>query len=171
MSRTATPDQVIARHVREKRERHNLTVTQLSDRMQVSRGKIYDYEHRAGRAHAFKWAELIELCAALNCSVFELVLPDEGETVDVPEWVAQHIEPAPVPGALGAVMVTAPGREELSDTVFQMPAEILHPSKLDHLRQQWLDRQAEWLKSERQRFFDQLRELGAMTVAERQETK
>jgi len=148
-SRIATPDQIVDRNVERLRKTRRLTVTQLAKAMRVSRATIYDYEPETGRGHAFKWAELIALCAALECSIFDLVLPDEGEKLDLPEWVthgdmqaldadmelsidnpeALHdVDPADVEiaaGQLGVVATMPPGREELVQVVFHAPADLI----------------------------------------------
>jgi transcriptional regulator with XRE-family HTH domain len=136
------------------------SVAEFAERLHVGRHAVYDYERpRRGRRHSFTWSELVALCAALECSLFELVLPGEGETVDLPEWVAhgKDIEAPPVDLNLegvdlhdidrepefGLVVVPYPGRDELSRVVFHLPADTIGaiiegPIARDF--DQWLDR-------------------------------
>lgn len=146
-----TLDEVVSANVHRLRERRGYSVARLADRLGVSRGTVYHYEQprRDGRRHSFKWAEMFRLCAVLECSVFELVLPGEGVKVDerVPfsgriEWDLEALdsESRHLLGALDSdalEMVDPPelgpiGRDEMARVAFHMPAEVL-PGRLDEL--------------------------------------
>ena len=134
MSQIATLDQVVSANVKRLRDDAGLSVSQLADKLKVSRAKVYQYERpRAdGRVHSFKWSEMVALCEALECALWELVLPDKGEIIDEREWVGEgrlH-----VPGA--------ERREELSRIVFHMPVKVFDETS---------DTQAKWLTEWRDR--------------------
>jgi transcriptional regulator with XRE-family HTH domain len=156
MSQIATLDELVSVNVRRLRDGAGLSVAQLAARLNVSRAKVYQYEgpRSDGRRHSFKWSEVVELCAALECSVFELVLPDEGDTVEVPEWVARRIEPTQLDGQLGAVRVSPPGREELARLVFHLPGEAL--TRLPEIRLRLVKEARDFERNLRRRMWDEL---------------
>ena len=149
VERIVTFDQVIARNVQRLREARQLSVTRLAEKMKVNRKTIYDYEHRSGRPHAFKWSEMFRLCAVLECSVFELVLPGEDEKVSVRvpfsgrvEWDLSGLDPQsrqlldnldPASVEVEDMPEIGPiGREEIARIAFHLTADVL-PGRLDQL--------------------------------------
>lgn len=126
-------DEIIASNLRRIREERDLPKTQLAERLDMGRHRVQDFERpRRGNVHSFKWSELVALCDALECSIFELVLPGEGEVIDVPEW-------------RGTGRLHEPGsvrREELAQVVFHAPYEVLEQlgEVTAHGFEEWRDR-------------------------------
>jgi DNA-binding Xre family transcriptional regulator len=86
-----TPDEVIARNVTRIRKRKKWKKTFLADRLGVSKHVVHAYEGgrvanaeepgQEGRAQRpFRWKELVELCYVLECTLYELVLPNDPDT-------------------------------------------------------------------------------------------
>lgn len=77
-----TPDEVIARNVTRFRERKGWAQTVLADRLGLSKDVVLLYEgRRKGRSQRpFRWSELVELCYALDCTLYELVFPNDPDT-------------------------------------------------------------------------------------------
>ncbi len=160
-----TLDEVVARNVRRLRFNRGYSIAQLADRLQVGRHASYDYERprKDSSQHAFKWSELVRLCAALECSLFDLVLPPEDVSLDLPDWVAppSHVQAIALGEELGAVEVTPPGREEISQVVFHLPADVVvnltHPEWFEKWKQRSAEAIREALREAQKSMFEELR--------------
>ena len=82
-------DETIASNLRRLIEDRELTFADVADRLRVQRHLVYDMVRaRPGRSQReFRWSELVALCSALGTTVFELVLPPEGESANL-DWFA-----------------------------------------------------------------------------------
>lgn len=100
--RAQSHDEIVARNLRRIREEKKISVAELANRIGVGKHRIYDFERpRAGAAQRqFLWSEIVLLCAGLGVTIFELVLPDEGERtvgnwlddeVPLPSWFSDQL--------------------------------------------------------------------------------
>ncbi len=87
-----TDDQIVARNIRRIREEKGLSVADLAKSIGVGKHRVYDYERpRAGAAQRqFLWSEIVLLCAGLDVTIFELVLPDEGDRT-ISKWLDDEV--------------------------------------------------------------------------------
>lgn len=92
-------DEVVAANVRRIREEQGLSVAELAKKLGLGRHVVYDFERpRQGAAQrAFLWSEIVTLCAVLDVTIFELVLPPEGHRTVPAGW--EHL-PLVIPDAV-----------------------------------------------------------------------
>jgi DNA-binding Xre family transcriptional regulator len=81
---------VIASNVLRIFEEKKWSVTRLAEQLGVGRQIVYDYlGPRPGSAQRkFLWSDLAGLCLALDVTLFDLVLPPEGEKSGGTNWLA-----------------------------------------------------------------------------------
>jgi len=121
-----TVDEVIAWNVRRVREIRGLSVVQLADRLSVGRHLVYDYERPRPGAdqRQFLWSDLVKLCSALQVTLLELVLPPEGEEVDMLGPAVTELFP------IAADATGDDARSRLGWMLFGVPAKYLHAEAL-----------------------------------------
>ena len=79
-----TLDDVIARNMRTLREDRAWTQGELAEWLGYSRHRVMDLEGANKRRRPrFTWETLVALCDVLDCALWDLVLPAEGDTVDI----------------------------------------------------------------------------------------
>lgn len=117
-----TPDEVVASRLRElvKNDR-DLSTKVLAQKLGIGEDQARDMQRpRRGRAQrAFTWLELVQLCEALDMSLFELVLPPEDVTV-----IGYKGEVPPDARGIRKTILTSmltAGRDQFARDVFQLP--------------------------------------------------
>lgn len=79
-------DEFVAANVKRIREDREWSTAELADRLSIGRHVARDYERprKGAEQRQFLWSEIVSLCAVLDVTIFELVLPREGHR-SVPE--------------------------------------------------------------------------------------
>ncbi len=128
-------DEVVAYNVRRLREEKGLSVAQLAERLPVGRHVVYDYERprQGSEQRQFLWKEIFFLCAVLDVTLFELVLPPAGvdlEHFESGRSVQEAAERADL-GELASLRMDA--RTELAFILFGVDAKHVQPAVLRKL--------------------------------------
>lgn len=124
-----TLDVAIARNVKRLREEKKWSRRTLAKVLHVSANRVSDMEEpREGREQReFRWWELVALCGALDCTLYELVLPKEGEQLvrssKVPLVVAELDD-----GGFGKAVVG--NRDEMAWRLFGLPPNYVNDKGL-----------------------------------------
>ncbi len=141
-----TPDEVVAHNLKQIiKDDRDISVEFLARRLSISEDKVRDmtrprkgYEQRA-----FLWIDLIQLCIALNRSLFELVLPPENDPVtgevrpreDVTVTGHKGEVPSDATGVRWKILtdLTTSDRNQFAREVFGLPLGTLTPEELTTL--------------------------------------
>ncbi len=163
-----TLDEVVSYNVR--RLSKGFSVTELARRLDVGRGRVYDMRRaRPGKPQRqFLWTDLVALCAALDVTLFDLVLPPaefevvgEGAGFLVGDW-EEVVAWSPAKGGADVVIQKHVGRDGAALRLFGVPKGIApDPEKLSQLK--------ETMKEEISRRVDQMEEEMRLEFLRRRE--
>lgn len=162
-----TIDEVIAQNVRRIRKDRGLSIQGLAKVLGVGSHVVYDYERprRGQPQRGFTWADLVGLCFALHTTLFELVLPDEGEVLDDvrPGRLELRARAVEVGADDLAGTIDADSRAVLGWALFGFKPSLLAPQSLALLPEKWrgeLDRRADVMLSITEEIWKRLDEKG-----------
>ncbi len=135
-----TIDEVVAGNLQQIRKKREIGVTELARSLGVGRAVIYDMEGSAeGRKQRnkraqreFRLSDLMALCGALDTTLFELVLPEEGQKVRDLHQLPGMFPDEPDPDRQGPPFQTY-GRDGLAQRLFGLPVEWANEANLAQL--------------------------------------
>ena len=98
-----TLDEIIAAKVLRLRGERGWSIPDLARVLNVGRQVVHEMEgsREDRQQRGFKWTDLVALCGALETTLFELVLPDEGVSVAAVEDFPQMIPDEPSSTSVG----------------------------------------------------------------------